>query len=105
MPVDRFGHFADQRALAGLVEVILVLGVGPAVPDDLIAARTECRDDFRAVVIDLAVEQKRYRHLKLIEEPDQPPDADAVAVFAPGPVIGIRMREPGRIGYPEARVV
>ena len=38
VPGDGFGGFPDERRLAGLVKVVLMLGIGAAVADDFIAA-------------------------------------------------------------------
>src|SRR5204862_4575325 len=52
-----------------------------------------------------AVEQHRDRKLELVEELEQPPDSDAVAVLAPAPVVRVGMRQARRVGEAEAAVV
>jgi hypothetical protein len=46
------------------------------------------------VLVDEAVRVVRRRQLELVEELEQPPDADAVAIVAPG-IVAVRLRLPG----------
>ncbi len=100
---DRPGHVGNQLALASLVEVVLVLGVGAAVADDLVAAPAEGGHYLRAVLVALAVEEQRYRQLELVEKLEEPPNPYAVAVLAPAPVVGVGMRQSRRVRDAEAR--
>ena len=59
------------------------LRVGAAVGDDLVAARAHRRHHLRAVIIDGGVDQMIAGELELVEQLEQPPHADAVAVIAP----------------------
>jgi hypothetical protein len=53
------------------------------------------------VLVALAVQENGRRDPVLLEEVEEAPRADPVAVFAPRPVVGVRMREPGRVREPE----
>ena len=96
MSGDGFGGFPDERCLAGLVKVVLMLGIGAAVADDFIAAGAEGGDDLRAMVVQLRVQQNRDGQLQVREQVEKPPHTDAVAVLAPGPVVGVGMRNARR---------
>jgi hypothetical protein len=75
---------------------------------DLVAALAEGVGDLRRVLVDQAVGVVRRRQPELVEELEQAPDADAVAVVAPGIVaVGLRLSglrrvvaEPGAEGKP-----
>ena len=54
---NSFRGLLDERRLARLVKVVLVLGIGAAVADNLIAALAEGGDDLRAVVVKLGIQQ------------------------------------------------
>ena len=58
MSRNRLRHVADQLCLAGLVEIVLVLGVGTAMPDHLVTARAELGDHLRAMVVNFRVQQE-----------------------------------------------
>ena len=72
------------RALVVLPHAAQQLGIGAAVADHVVAARFDLVDDLRIVVADRAVEQDGGRQLELVENLEQAPVADAVAVVAPG---------------------
>ncbi len=97
--LDRVRHVADKLCLARFVEIVLMLGVAAPMTDDLVAAFPERGDHLRAMIVNLAVEQQRDRQLKLVEQLQQAPNADPVAVFAPTPVIGVGMRQPRRVRH------
>jgi len=59
--------------------------------DDLVASCADSREDLRRVVVEQAVVVVRERQLELFGKVEQPPDADAVAVVAPG-VVALRLR-------------
>ena len=63
--------------------------------DNFVAAHTKSVHDFRAVVIDAAVHEHRDRQLQLVEQIYQPPDADPVAIVAPGIIEDVRLRTAG----------
>ncbi len=108
MALDRLSHLAQQPLLVGLPHPAQVLGVGAAVRDHFVAALADRRHHLRRVVVDERVGVVRGRQLQLVEEVEQAPDADAVAVVAPG-VVAVRLRlaglrrvvaEPGAEGKP-----
>ena len=55
-------------------------------PDDLVAALAEGRDQFRAIIVERRVEEDGDGKAERLEQVEQPPGADAVAVVAPGVV-------------------
>jgi hypothetical protein len=58
---------------------------------DLVAAPADRRHDLRRVLVHQAVGVVRGGKLQLVEELEQPPDADAIAVVAPG-IVAVRLR-------------
>src|SRR5215210_7942775 len=88
---DRVCRIGDEPRLVLAGEPVLVLGVGAAVGDDLVPAPAEGGDEIRAMVIALGVEENGQGQAVLLEQLDQPPAADAVAVLAPAPVVAVRM--------------
>ena len=84
MLLDGGRHAGDQRALLRLAHVLLALGVGRAVTDDLVAALAQPLGDVGRRLVHLDVHLRLDRQVELVEELEQPPDADAVAVIAPG---------------------
>ena len=79
-------HSLMTRGLVVLPQRLQVLGIGAAVPDHVVAALFDLLDDVRVVVADRAVEKNGGRKLQLVEDLEQAPVADPVAVVAPGPV-------------------
>src|SRR5262245_41139514 len=73
----------DQRTLAVLGQVPLLLGVGDAVPEDLVAATSESGGDVRTVIVDGDVHLRLGREPERVEEIEHAPDADTIAVVAP----------------------
>src|SRR5208282_3777913 len=94
---DGSGNLVDQLLLAGFIEIVLVLRVRAPMADDLVSARAEGGDHLGAVIVDFRVQQQGRRQLELVEYLEQAPDADTIAVFAPGPVVGVGMRKPRRV--------
>jgi len=58
---------------------------------DLVAPLADRRHHLRGVLVDQAVRVVRRRQLQLVEQLEQAPDADAVAVIAPG-IVAMRLR-------------
>ena len=85
------GRLLDQRPLRRLVEHALPLGIGPSVPHDLVAPRAERVHHLRAVAVDAAVDENRNRKIEPVEQVDQAPHPDAIAVFAPGVIEHVRV--------------
>ena len=56
---DLLGHVVDQAALVEFPQVALPLGVGPAVPDDLVAARSDALADLRMIFVQERVDVVR----------------------------------------------
>jgi len=91
-------HVIDQPLLVELPEVALALGIGAAVPNHFIAARADLVGDLRIIFVQQRIDVVRRRQLELLEQIEQPPDADAVAVVAPGVVaLLLRLAFLGRI--------
>src|SRR6266705_1817659 len=88
---ESLGRLADKALFVGLPQPAQVLRIGAAVGDDLVPARAYAREDLRRVVVEQAVGVVRERQLQLVCEVEQAPDADAVAVVAPG-IVALRLR-------------
>src|SRR5260221_12731853 len=91
---DGLGDFAQDALLIGLPQPPQVLGVAAAMPHDLVAALADRRHDLRRVVVHQAVGVVRRRQAQLVEQLEQAPDADAVAIVAPG-IVAVRLRLAG----------
>jgi hypothetical protein len=61
------------------------------VTDDLVAALADAVADLRVVLVEQRIDIVRRRQLELLEQIEQPPDADPVAVVAPG-IIALLLR-------------
>jgi hypothetical protein len=88
--LDGRGDAPDQLPLGGLGEVALLLGVGHAVAEDLVAPGAELRRDVGAMLVDRDVHLGLDRHAEGIEQLEHPPHADAVAVVPPAVDAGAR---------------
>ena len=89
----------DEVTLGGLVEVPLLLGIGDAVAQDLVAALAEPHGDVRAVLVDGDVHLRLHGQVQLVEELEHAPDAHAIAVVAPAidaVALGLVRRGDGR---------
>src|SRR5262249_34077293 len=73
----------DQPLLVELPQVVLPFGIGAAVADHLVAARSDLVGDLRMILVEERVDVVRGGKFQLLEQLEQPPDADAVAVVAP----------------------
>src|SRR5262245_7400902 len=80
---DGRGDTRDQCALAVLGQVPLLLGVGDAVPEDLVTATPESRGDVGTLIVDGDVHLRLGREPERVEQIEHAPDADAVAVVPP----------------------
>ena len=83
----------EEAPLVGLPHAAMPLGIGAAVPDELVAARLQRIDDLRRVVEHRGVDQVRGRQVQFVEQLEAAPHAHAVAVVAPrkGARIGRRV--------------
>jgi len=81
---DRGGGVLDQRAFGRFRQVALFVGVGDAMPHDLIPAGAEAFGDVGTFVIDRGVHLRFDRDAEFVHHVEQAPDADAVSVVAPG---------------------
>src|SRR6185312_10542013 len=81
-------RFANDLTFLVLVEGVIgqELGLYVIVGDDLPAALERRFDDHAPLKSQFCIERTGRRHAELIEEIEHAPDADALAVFAPGPV-------------------
>ena len=89
------GRVGDQAAFLGLGQHRLAFGIGAAMAGHLVAARPMGGHQVWRVVVHRAVEQHGRGHRDLIQQVQQPPAADPVAIVAPGEVQHIRLRPAG----------
>src|SRR5262249_59743831 len=92
--LDGRGDAVDQLALELLAQMPLLLGVGDAVAEDLVAARAQPGRDVRALVVHRGVHLRLDGEAELVEQLEEAPHADAVAVVAPA--VHAVARPPGR---------
>src|SRR5207245_1701613 len=81
--LDRRRDVRDQIALGVLAQVALLLGIGDAVAENLVAPLAQPRRDVGAVLVDGYVHLRFQRKVELVGQLEESPDADAVAVVAP----------------------
>src|SRR5262249_18790392 len=81
--LDRGGDALDERPLAVFRKVPLLLRVGDAVPQDLVATKPESGGDVGAVIVDGDVHLRLGREPERGEQIEHAPDADTIAVVAP----------------------
>src|SRR5580704_6325768 len=86
MFLDDRGAFLDRAPLIVLPHAAQQFGIGAAMAQYVVTARPDLVDDLRIVVADGAVEQDRGRQLQLVQDFEQAPISDAVAVVAPGEI-------------------
>src|SRR6185503_4250260 len=90
--------FLDDATLVVLPHAAQYLGVSPAVTEHIIATLFDLLDDVRIFVAHRRIQQDRGRQLELVENLEEPPVADTIAVVAPGVVArGLRTRAVMRI--------
>ena len=83
MALDGLGDLGDKRGLGCLVEVFLHIRVGDAVAQDLVAALPESLRNVGAVLVDAEIHLGFDRDVEGVEQLEQAPDADPIAVIAP----------------------
>jgi hypothetical protein len=100
---DGFRHCLDELGFRLFVEMSLFLGVSDAVSDDFIAARAYLLRDIRAVPVGGSIHLSLDGDIELVEEFEQSPDADTVALVPPGEcAVGIGLfwrRDPGPLAF------
>ena len=87
--------FLDEAGLVVFPHDVLPLGVGAAVPDVLVATLIEALADFGAGFQQGGIDVVRGRQLVFVQQVEIAPDADTVAVVAPGE-IALRLRRTER---------
>ena len=94
MANDCVRYQADHLGLFGFGHLRNPFRVRHAVPDDLITARPKSRDRLRAVIVDRRIGDDADRQVEFVEQVEQPPHPDPVAVVAPQitAVVGWRRR-------------
>ena len=83
MALDGLGDLGDQRGLGCLVEVLLHVRVGDPVTQDLVAALPEGLRNVGAMLVDAEIHLGFDGHVEGVEQLEQAPDADPIAVIAP----------------------
>ena len=83
---DNLGAFLNRARLVVLPHSAQQLGIGAAMAEHVVAAGFDLFHDLRVVVADAAVQKDGGGQLELVEDLEQPPVADPVAVVAPGEV-------------------
>src|SRR5205807_2858189 len=98
-PRDDLGGLGDQPRLILFPISVLPLGIGPAMPDEFVAAAADALDDVGAVFEHRRVDVMRAGQAELVEQIEVVPDPDPVAVIAPGvAALVLRAGRAGRIG-------
>ena len=90
------GGLGDHRPLRRYVHPVLALAVRAAVAGDLVAPRAVGGHQLRRVFVHLGIGEDGRRQVELVEQRQQTPRADAVAVVPPGVVQDVRLRARGR---------
>jgi hypothetical protein len=99
--IQPLGGFPDARSIADLLQesplvsfphVAMTLRVGAAMSDEFIAARLQCVDDTGRIVENRRVDQVSRREVQFIEQFEAAPNANPVAVIAPGEGPGVWSR-------------
>jgi hypothetical protein len=99
--VDLVPDIGDEAGLVLFPELALALGIGAAVANDLVPARLDGAQDLRGVIENRGVHEVSSRQAELIEEIEDAPHADAVAIIAPGEGARVRRRQLGGHGMAE----
>ena len=93
---DDVGTFLDRARLVMLPHRAEQFGIGAAVAQYVVAARFDLVDDVRVVMADAAVQKHRRGQLQLVQDLEQAPVADPIAVVAPGEISRVLL--PAAIG-------
>src|SRR5690606_7234423 len=83
---DFFGRFLDQATLFVLGENVLALAIRAAMTDDLVAARLDALKDLWVITQHTRVGVVRGWEPHLIQQIEEVPLANAIAVIAPGEI-------------------
>src|SRR5262249_62214057 len=81
---DLLRNVVDQAALVELPQVALTFRIGAAMADDLVAALADVVADLWMIFVEQRVDVVGRWQFELLEQIEHTPDADAVAVIAPG---------------------
>src|SRR5205823_3332739 len=104
---DRLRGPCDQRALGALRKPALLVGVRVAVAEDLVAALAETLGDVGRAVVDRGVHLRLGGNPELVEQLEQAPDADAIAVVTPAiDAVALRLvrrRDRRALPFPKAK--
>src|SRR5262245_49419279 len=90
VPAYGFGRVLDQPSLVGLPQSALAFGAGATVTDVVVAASPNALEDFRMMLVDQAVDDTRAGQFELVEQVEQAPDTDAIAVVTPSEIALVR---------------
>ena len=99
MPLDGAGHVVDEGTLRALVEPALLVAVGDPVTEDLVSSPPQRLRDVRAEVVDRGVHLRLGGDPELVEELEEAPDPDPIAVVPPrvdAVALGLVRRGDGR---------
>src|SRR5262249_47645627 len=94
---DDFGALLDGARLVLLPHRPQQLGVSAAVAEHVIAAGFDLFHDLRVVIADAAVQKNRRGQFELVQDFEQAPIADPIAVVAPGEIARRLPAAPNRI--------
>ena len=95
---DDLGALMDRARFVMLPHWPQQLGIGAAMTENVIAARFDLFDELRVMVANTAVQENRRRQFQIVQDFEQAPISDPVAVIAPGEVAcGLLAAAIGRI--------
>src|SRR6266436_2132972 len=90
--LDRVTNLLQESPLVSFPHVAMTLRVGAAMPNEFVAARFQCVGDTGRIVENRRVDQVSRRKIQFIEQFEAAPNANPVAVIAPGEGPGVRSR-------------
>src|SRR3981081_2019728 len=82
--LDRVANLLQESPLVSLPHMAMALRVGAAMPNEFIAARFQGVDDAGRIVENRRVDQVSRREVQFIEQFEAAPNANPIAVIAPG---------------------